>query len=125
MKDELHISALKHTWILDFDGTLVVHNGYQTGEDSFLPGAKEFLQQIPAEDFVMILTAREKEARPKTEAFLKKHRIRYDVLFFEVPMGERILINDQKPSGLVCAYALTPKRNQGFKDFQIVIDPTL
>ena len=121
----LHLSTLKHTWILDFDGTLVIHNGYKTGEDEFLPGAKEFLQQIPSEDFVIILTARDKQSRQKTEEFLKKNHIRYDALFFEIPMGERILINDDKPSGLPCAYALTPKRNQGFKDLQIVIDPTL
>ena len=50
-KQKLTISLLGHTWILDFDGTLVVHNGYKTGEDKFLPGAKEFLQSIPAEDY--------------------------------------------------------------------------
>lgn len=122
---KLILSPLRHTWILDFDGTLVIHNRYKTGEDEFLPGAKEFLQQIPSEDFIIILTAREKQAQQKTEDFLKKHHIRYDALFFEMPMGERILINDNKPSGLSCAYALTPERNQGFQNLQIVIDSTL
>ena len=124
-KQQLKISSLGHTWFLDFDGTLVEHNGYKTGEDKFLPGAKEFLLSIPKEDYVLITTAREKEAREKTEKFLKENGIRYDEILFEMPMGERILINDDKPSGLRCAYAITPKRNQGLKNLEIVIDENL
>lgn len=124
-KQKLKISPLGHTWFLDFDGTLVEHNAYKTGEDKFLPGAKEFLLSIPKEDYVLITTAREKEAREKTEKFLKENGIRYDEILFEMPMGERILINDDKPSGLRCAYAITPKRNQGLKNLEIVIDENL
>lgn len=124
-KQQLRISQLGHTWVLDFDGTLVEHNGYKTGEDKFLPGAKEFLQSIPKDDFVLILTAREKEAKSKTEKFLKKNGIRYNEILFEMPMGERILINDNKPSGLRCAYAITPNRNQGLENLDIVIDENL
>ena len=124
-QEQLKISPLGHTWVLDFDGTLVEHNGYKTGEDKFLPGAKEFLQSIPKDDFVLILTAREKEAREKTEKFLKQNEIRYNEILFEMPMGERILINDDKPSGLKCAYAITPKRNQGLENLDIVIDKDL
>lgn len=124
-KEQLKISPLGHTWVLDFDGTLVEHNGYKTGEDKFLPGAKEFLQSIPKDDFVLILTAREKEAREKTEKFLKQNEIRYNEILFEMPMGERILINDNKPSGLRCAYAITPNRNQGLENLDIVIDENL
>ena len=124
-KEKLNISTLNHTWILDFDGTLVEHNGYKTGEDKFLPGAKEFLQSIPKDDFVLIMTAREKEARRKTENFLIENDIRYNQILFEMPMGERILINDDKPSGLRCAYAITPKRNQGLENLEVIIDKTL
>ena len=124
-KEQLKISPLGHTWVLDFDGTLVEHNGYKTGEDKFLPGAKEFLQSIPKDDFVLILTAREKEAREKTEKFLKQNEIRYNEILFEMPMGERILINYNKPSGLRCAYAITPNRNQGLENLDIVIDENL
>ncbi len=124
-KTQLKISKLDHTWILDFDGTLVVHNGYKTGEDEFLPGAKAFLQAIPKDDFVLIITAREKEAREKTEKFLAKHNIRYNEILFGMPMGERILINDNKPSGLQCAYALTPSRNQGLENLEIILDENL
>lgn len=124
-QEQLKLSPLAHTWILDFDGTLVEHNGYKTGEDKFLPGAKEFLNSIPIEDYVLIVTAREKEARVKTEKFLSKNNIRYNEILFEMPMGERILINDDKPSGLKCAYAITPKRNQGLENLDIVIDKDL
>lgn len=124
-KEQLRISKLGHTWILDFDGTLVEHNGYKTGDDRFLPGAKEFLNSIPKEDFVLILTAREKEAREKTECFLRKHNIRYNEILFAMPMGERILINDDKPSGLRCAYAITPERNQGLENLDVVLDENL
>ncbi len=121
----LKLSTLNKTWILDFDGTLVEHNGYKTGDDRFLPGAKEFLQSIPENDFVLIMTAREKEAKVKTEKFLKENNIRYNLILFEMPMGERILLNDDKPSGLKCAYALNPKRNEGLKNLNIIIDENL
>lgn len=124
-KEQLRLSPLGHTWILDFDGTLVEHNGYKTGEDRFLAGAKEFLQSIPKDDYILIVTAREKEAREKTEKFLRFHGIRYNEILFEMPMGERILINDDKPSGLRCAYALSPERNQGLENLEIVIDEEL
>lgn len=124
-ENTLKLSTLNKTWILDFDGTLVKHNGYKTGEDSFLPGAREFLQSIPKDDFILIMTAREKEARSKTEAFLKENNIRYNEILFEMPMGERILFNDDKPSGLKCAYAVSPRRNEGLESLQIIIDESL
>lgn len=110
---------------MDFDGTLVYHNGYKTGDDKFLPGAKEFLQSIPKDDYVLILTAREKDAKEKTVKFLKENNIRFDEILFEMPMGERILINDTKPSGLKCAYSINPSRNQGLENLEVIIDESL
>ena len=124
-KEQLRISKLGHTWILDFDGTLVEHNGYKTGNDKFLPGAKEFLQSIPKDDYVLILTARERAAQKQTEKFLIENDIKYNQILFEMPMGERILINDDKPSGLRCAYAITPTRNQGLERLDVVMDENL
>lgn len=125
MVEKLKLSPLAHTWILDFDGTLVKHNGYKTGKDEWLPGALAFLRSIPLEDCIIILTAREKEAKAKTEAFLAEHKIRYNSIFFEIPMGERILMNDTKPSGLRCAYAIAPTRNGGLEDLLFEIDQNL
>ena len=73
---ELRISPLNHMWILDFDGTLVRHNGYKDGianKDEWLPGALDFLHSIPVDDYVLILTAREDEedVRSRTIEFIR------------------------------------------------------
>lgn len=125
MPRELRLSPLQHTWVLDFDGTLVKHNGYKTGNDEWLPGALEFLHSIPADDLVILLTARESAARERTLEFIEAAGVRVDHVFFDVPMGERILINDTKPSGLRCAVAVNPARNQGLDALKVIIDPEL
>ena len=47
-----------------------------------------------------------------TEKFLQKQGIRYDHIIYEAPYGERILLNDDKPSGLKMAYAVCTERNE-------------
>lgn len=112
--NKLILSTLGHTWILDLDGTIVKHNGYKLdGVDSFLPGAKEFLRSIPEKDMIIFLTSRKEEYREITEHFLKVNNIRYDHIIFGAPYGERILINDDKPSGLKMSVAITGKRDAG------------
>lgn len=123
--ETLILSPLAHTWIIDLDGTLLRHNGYKNGGDSWLDGALDFLRGIPQEDYVLLLTAREKDAKKQTVEFLKKHGVRYNRILFGIPMGERILINDTKPSGLYCAYAVRPARDVGLRNVNIVIDPDL
>ncbi len=109
---ELEMSSLPKTWILDLDGTLVKHNGYKMdGKDSLLPGANELLSQIQDEDYVIIVTSRKLEYKELTESFLQENNIRYDHIIFEAPYGERILINDNKPSGLKMAYAIDTDRD--------------
>ena len=123
---ELTLSSLGHTWILDLDGTLVKHNGYKLdGEDSFLEGAEAFLESIPLQDMVIILTSRTKEYSDQTEAFLRQHGIRYDAIIYDVPYGERILINDKKPSGLRMSYAVSCQRDEGLSKFAYLTDGTL
>ena len=108
------LSTLGHTWILDLDGTIVKHNGYKiNGEDLFLPGAKDFLSGIPEKDMIIFITSRTDSYRELTEDFLRKNNIRYDYIIFNAPYGERILINDKKPSGLKMSYALNIERNAG------------
>ncbi len=107
------MSTLPKTWILDLDGTVVKHNGYKIdGEDSLLPGAKEYIDAISADDRVVILTSRTDEYRDSTLRFLKEKGIRYDDILFNMPMGERIVINDRKPSGLDMAYAVNLDRDR-------------
>ncbi len=119
------MSTLSKTWVFDLDGTLVEHNGYKTGEDKLLPGVKDFWAQIPETDYILILTAREIAVKEKTEKFLKNNLIRFNKIIFEMPMGERILINDDKPSGLPMAFSVRPKRNEGLTNLRIDIDESL
>ncbi len=109
---ELVLSSLGHTWILDLDGTIVKHNGYKLdGEDTLLPGALEFLKSIPEKDMIVWLTSRGVNERENTEKFLASHGIRHKYIIFDAPFGERILINDDKPSGLTMAIAIRRRRD--------------
>lgn len=109
---KLVLSGLPHTWVLDLDGTIVLHNGYKMyGEDVFLDGAKEFLCSIQEDDMIVFLTSRKKEYANITEEFLNKNGIRYNTIVYEAPYGERILVNDNKPSGLKMAYAVCMERD--------------
>jgi hypothetical protein len=126
VKNKIVLSPLAHTWVLDFDGTLVEHNGYKTGEDKWLPGALDFMRSIPPDDYILIMTARfESDAPAKTKEFLARHNVRYDEILFGMPQGERILMNDDKPSGLCCAYAVNLKRNAGLENLKIEINKEL
>lgn len=112
MEEALILSTLPKTWIFDLDGTLLKHNGYKIdGMDTVLPGAKEYLEQIPADDKIVIFTSRTEEYREMTLSFLKEQQIRYDEIIFNMPMGERIVVNDRKPSGLDMAVAFNLDRD--------------
>ena len=110
--ETLTLSPLPHTWILDVDGTLCVHNGHLNGGDELLAGVKEFMEQLPEGDMVVLITSRKEEHGPALEAFLHEHGIRYDHIIYGAPMGERILVNDDKPSGLCTAYAVRKRRDE-------------
>lgn len=111
------LSPLGHTWILDLDGTVVKHNGYKAdGFDTFLEGAKEFLDAIPQGDMVIFLTSRTEEDARDTELFLHENGVHYDAVIYGAPYGERILVNDCKPSGLRTALAINSRRNHFMSD---------
>ncbi|HBA70153.1 MAG TPA: hypothetical protein DDY31_14095 [Lachnospiraceae bacterium] len=124
-RSQLTLSPLGHTWILDLDGTIVKHNGYKIdGSDSFLDGAKEFLDSIPEGDMVIFLTSRKEVERERTERFLAENGVRYGHIIFGVPYGERILMNDRKPSGLEMSIVLSRDRDV-FENLRIVINHEL
>ena len=109
----LELSSLNKTWILDVDGTLVKHNGYLLdGHDTLLDGVKDFFEAISPEDKVILMTARKEEYLPSLKAFFDQNNIRYDYLLTNMPMGERILVNDRKPSGLNMAFAINKNRDE-------------
>lgn len=112
----LNLSILSHTWIFDIDGTLLKHNGYKVdGYDTLLDGVREFFATLPKDDMVILLTAREEHCIPQLKKFLESNSIRYNYIISNVPLGERILINDTKPSGLKTAYAINKKRDYALK----------
>ncbi len=122
---ELKLSPMQKTWILDLDGTILVHDGpYLIGRDEFLPGAQEFLNQIPPDDMIIFLTARGEWEKSHTLKFLKENHVRYDHIIFGAGQGERIMINDNKPDGLVTAYAVNTTRDQ-FCRTQFVTDHSM
>lgn len=112
MSEVIKVSSLSKTWIFDIDGTIVKHNGYKLdGHDTLLKGAKEFLDSIPPNDMVVFITSRTDEYRQLTIDFLRVNSIRYDHIIFNAPYGERILINDCKPSGLSMSVAVNTQRD--------------
>lgn len=126
MSEPLIMSNLNKSWIIDLDGTIVKHNGYKLdGTDSFLPGAAEFLRGLADDDLVIFLTSRPPDLAESTEKFLRQSGIRFNHIIYDAPYGERILINDQKPSGLNCAHAVNVKRDAGLEDVVVNIDPSL
>lgn len=125
MQNELEMSSLNKTWLFDIDGTIVKHNGYKMdGTDTLLAGAKDFLDSLPENDKVILLTSRTNEYRKVTLDFLKNNGIRYDEIIFGLPFGERILVNDKKPSGLKMAYSINSVRDE-FMKTRVVINDSL
>lgn len=124
MLQELKISNLAHTWIIDVDGTICVHNGYKNGGDKILDGVKEFFTQIPDNDMILILTSRPSLEKENLIKFMNENGLRYNQIIFDVPMGERILINDDKPSGLKTAYAIAKKRDENLA-LNLIVDERL
>jgi len=105
---------LGHTWFIDLDGTILKHNGYLRGQDELLPGVKELWSEIPSSDAIVIVTGREEHYRDSTLAFLASQGMRFDHAIFGLPLGERIVVNDPKPEGLVTALAWSVARDRGF-----------
>ena len=125
MAEYIKVSPLGKTWIFDLDGTVVKHNGYKIdGKDTFLEGAKEFLAQLPENDLIIFVTSRTDNERQLTEQFLSENHIRYDHIIYNAPYGERILVNDKKPSGLETALAFNTSRDS-FLDVIFEVDDSL
>jgi hypothetical protein len=118
----ISLSTLDHCWFIDIDGTIFFHNGYMhENGDVLLPGVIEFWSLIPINDMIILMTARSKDLEEITKNGLDKFGLRYDQILFGLPKGERILINDKKPSGLKTAIGLNLDRDLGFESLNIII----
>lgn len=122
---QLVVSALPKTWIIDVDGVILKHNGYLDGSDELLPGALEFWEKIGPHDIVIITSARNESLRESTLKFLMGNGLRIDYAFFGLPVGERILINDSKPSGLPMGHVVNLVRDKGLAGIMVKQDPGL
>ena len=60
---------------------------------------------------IVFLTSRALEYQEITERFLRENGVRYDHIIYNAPYGERILVNDNKPSGLTTAFAVNLERD--------------
>lgn len=109
----MNYTRLDKTWLFDIDGTIVIHAGItEKGYDTLIKNAKEAFDLIPKSDTIILLTARKETLKEETINFLKTNNIRFDHIIFNLGVGERILINDIKPSGYLTAYAENVKRNE-------------
>jgi hypothetical protein len=120
----LKLSSLPKTWLLDIDGTIVIHNGHLNNNEKLLEGTKKFIDNINPDDAIILLTSREIKHRKKLEQFLHDNNIRFNHIIYDLPYGERILINDVKPSGLKTAYAINKCRNSKL-DITFEVDESL
>lgn len=113
---------LNHTWLIDLDGTIVKHNHYLlNNKDLLLSGARSFLKKIPKNDVIIFLTSRKNKFKKMTFDFLSKNKIRYNSIIFDLPYGERILINDIKPkNNLKTAISINLKRDFGLSKYKII-----
>jgi hypothetical protein len=116
------LSPLQHSWLIDIDGTIFRHNGHLKEKEELLPGVSEFWQKIPKEDFIILLTAREMSYERVTIENLRKFKIRFDHIIFGLPKGERIMLNDVKPSGLITAHAINIERDTGLSKIDVKIN---
>jgi hypothetical protein len=118
----LCLSPLPHLWLIDIDGTVVIHNGHLGGQDSLLAGVAAFWKHIPPGDTIVLLSARQDAWREPTLAWFGAQGLRFDQALFGLPTGERILINDKKDSGLETALAVNLARNAGLSGIDVMID---
>ncbi len=121
----LRLSPLGHTWLIDVDGVICPHNGHQRGDETLLPGVREFWATIPAGDRIVLLSARGEAHQAAALALMAAQGLRVDHALFGLPTGERILINDAKPSGLVTALAVNVARDAGLADLVVEVSPAL
>ena len=114
---------LSHTWFVDLDGTILEHNAYLIKKkDKLLKGVKSFFRKIPKGDKIIITTSRDKKYSKITINFLRKNKIKFNKIIFNLPFGERILINDIKPKKKMrTAKSINLKRNSGLLNYTLVL----
>jgi len=68
---------------------------------------------------IILTTARRESLREKTEQDLSKLGIPYDNLIMGISKGQRIIINDKRPTGEETAFAINVERDEGLGEVNI------
>jgi len=96
------------TLFVDFDGTTFEH-----ATENILPGTKEKFQQWNDAGYTIIITtAIPSSAREQTLKALDENGLQYHAIIFDLPNGDRCVINDIK-EGRERAFAFNVERNGG------------
>ena len=102
------------TLFVDFDGTT-----FQHATENILPGTKEKFEEWNAAGYtIVITTARPSSAKEQTLRALDENGLKYHAIIFDLPNGDRVVINDIK-EGKDRAFAINVERNKGIEDIQI------
>ena len=129
--------SLNKTWFIDIDGTIVNHMSNQELDqviksmrdkshlsEKLIDKSLKFINSIPANDTIVLTTARDKKHKKHTLKMLKYFKVRYDEIMFDLRSGIRYLINDIKPPGtagnilpLNTAYAINVERDKGIPNY--------
>lgn len=113
------------TIICDIDGTLLYHHGGAFTQfidaPKILPGVIEKFEEWSEKSYnIILITGRRESEREMTVGQLSKFGIFYDHLIMGVGGGQRILINDLKPSlDMNTAIAICLERNSGLADIDL------
>ena len=68
---------------------------------------------------IILTTARRESLREKTEQDLSRLGIPYDNLIMGISKGQRIIINDKRPTGEETAFAINVERDEGLGEVNI------
>jgi len=115
------------TWFIDIDGTIVKHMGNDDIEglisekkgrsylyEKVIPKSVKFINSLPKDDIVVLTTARSPDVEQHTLKMLKRFKVRYDKIIFDLNPGPRYLINDIYKDNLT-AYSINVKRDKGIE----------
>jgi uncharacterized HAD superfamily protein len=119
------LDSYPKTYFIDIDGTIVPNLTISDLEkyihvpnyiQDLLPGVKKFFETLYNNDVVIFTTARGSQYKELTERTLRHHRIKYHQLIMDLPIGQRVLINDSVNMLYQKAIAINVLRNHGMGD---------
>lgn len=121
---------LRKTVFIDIDGCILRHNDSASLYDmitqksynglALLPNVIDrFIEWRNKDYYIVITTARPEGCRRVTEEQLVWFGLFWDQMVMGLPVGPRVVINDQKPNGLITAEAICLTRNEGLTRVEI------